>query len=42
MSESLGQSMHVLQAIKNTLDPTDIFNPGKLGLSTSRAGTIWP
>jgi alkyldihydroxyacetonephosphate synthase len=42
MSESLGQSLQVLQAIKNTLDPTDIFNPGKLGLTTSRAGTIWP
>lgn len=42
MSESLGQSLQVLQAIKNTLDPTDIFNPGKLGLSTSRAGTNWP
>jgi FAD/FMN-containing dehydrogenase len=42
MSESLGQSMHVLQAIKNTLDPTDIFNPGKLGLATLRTGTSWP
>jgi alkyldihydroxyacetonephosphate synthase len=30
MSESLGQSLQVLQSIKNTLDPTDIFNPGKL------------
>ena len=32
MRESLGSAFPVLQAIKRTLDPRNILNPGKLGL----------
>ncbi|MNT79218.1 hypothetical protein D3C72_2185310 [compost metagenome] len=32
MQESLGSAFQVLQAIKRTLDPQNILNPGKLGL----------
>jgi alkyldihydroxyacetonephosphate synthase len=32
MRESLGSAFPVLQAIKRTLDPQNILNPGKLGL----------
>ncbi|AVJ28665.1 FAD-binding oxidoreductase [Achromobacter spanius] len=32
MRESLGSAFPVLQAIKRTLDPKNILNPGKLGL----------
>ncbi|WP_434664602.1 FAD-binding oxidoreductase [Paraburkholderia sp. A3BS-1L] len=33
MSDSLGSAFPVLQAIKRTLDPQNILNPGKLGLT---------
>jgi len=33
MAESLGSAFPVLEAIKRTLDPKNILNPGKLGLS---------
>jgi alkyldihydroxyacetonephosphate synthase len=42
MSESLGNTMQVLQGIKDMLDPTDIFNPGKMGLTTNRGNVVWP
>jgi alkyldihydroxyacetonephosphate synthase len=39
MREALGASFDVLQAIKHSLDPHGILNPGKLGLSDSDP---WP
>jgi len=46
LPESLGTGMDVLQSIKNTLDPRNIFNPGKLGLNpdtdTFKRKSVWP
>ena len=46
MQESLGSGMHVLQSIKDALDPYNIFNPGKMGLrpdsDMSVRKTVWP
>jgi alkyldihydroxyacetonephosphate synthase len=46
LPESLGTGMDVLQSIKNTLDPRNIFNPGKLGLNPdsdkSKRKSVWP
>jgi alkyldihydroxyacetonephosphate synthase len=46
LPESLGTGMDVLQSIKNTLDPRNIFNPGKLGFNpdtdTSKRKPVWP
>lgn len=36
MQESLGSAFEVLRTIKRTLDPQNILNPGKLGLSDER------
>ena len=38
MERTLGESMNVLRAIKRTLDPQGIFNPGKLALDEQ----VWP
>ncbi|MNR54170.1 hypothetical protein D3C85_1743120 [compost metagenome] len=37
MQESLGGAFDVLRTIKRTLDPQNILNPGKLGLSDQRS-----
>ena len=44
MSESLGNAMQLLQGLKSTLDPNDVLNPGKLGLTTQRNSgkPLWP
>jgi alkyldihydroxyacetonephosphate synthase len=46
LPESLGTGMGVLQSIKNTLDPRNIFNPGKLGLNPdtdkAKRKSVWP
>lgn len=42
MAESLGNAFEVLVALKSTLDPGDILNPGKLGLPSHRGTTVWP
>ncbi|MDP4692027.1 MAG: FAD-binding oxidoreductase [Ilumatobacteraceae bacterium] len=43
MTEALGTGMKVLQSLKTTLDPNNILNPGKMGLSTgSNDAELWP
>ncbi|MEK7292080.1 MAG: FAD-binding oxidoreductase [Actinomycetota bacterium] len=42
MAESLGTAFDVLVKLKSTLDPSDMFNPGKLGLPTRRGNVMWP
>lgn len=43
MSEALGTGMKVLQSLKSTLDPSNILNPGKLGLRNgSNDAALWP
>ena len=42
MRPALGASFDVLVALKQTLDPQDILNPGKLGLPTKRGALPFP
>ena len=44
MQESLGNAMQLLQGLKNTLDPKDLLNPGKIGLTSQRnnSNPVWP
>ena len=44
MQESLGNAMQLLQGLKNTLDPKDLLNPGKIGLTSLRNNgrRVWP
>jgi alkyldihydroxyacetonephosphate synthase len=42
MAEAMGSSLGVLQSIKDTLDPSGILNPGKLGLSSPFGEVGWP
>jgi alkyldihydroxyacetonephosphate synthase len=40
--EALGSAWPVLQAIKSTLDPSGILNPGKLGFESAFGVVPWP
>ena len=41
MREAMGDAFNVVMALKQALDPRDIFNPGKLGLPTRRGAMPW-
>ena len=42
MPRALGSGFEVLLALKQTLDPAGILNPGKLGLTSPFGGAPWP
>jgi len=42
MREAMRESFNLLVAMKNALDPNDLFNPGKLGLPTKRGQVAFP
>jgi alkyldihydroxyacetonephosphate synthase len=42
VAEALGPALDVLVAIKHSLDPQGILNPGKLGIPTDFGPASWP
>jgi alkyldihydroxyacetonephosphate synthase len=42
MAPSIGRGTHLLESLKNTLDPRGILNPGKLGLPSPFGEVSWP
>ena len=42
VAEALGSALPLLQALKDTIDPHGVLNPGKMGLRSPFGEVSWP